>query len=268
MKIRLKFEKQGSMRYIGHLDLMRYFQKALRRAELLVEYSQGFNPHQLMSFTSPLGVGMTSSGEYLDVRLMYENINLSELKGRINETMNDEIKVLSVKRIRESEKTSMSVLRAADYLIFSKKQYPPPKNFFHNFEHFMTQNDIIFEKEGKSGKEKINLAPFIYEMKIYLEGSPEYEKAFSFYPGQEPAKEDGMPVIFLKVSSGSIVHVKPEQPLKAYYDSINLGFEKIFFHYHRLDMYADLMEQPKETKEDILKREKKFISMNEFGVEA
>ena len=55
------------MRFIGHLDLMRYFQKAVRRAELPAAYSQGFSPHMIMSFANPLGVGLTSDGEYFDI---------------------------------------------------------------------------------------------------------------------------------------------------------------------------------------------------------
>ena len=66
MKVRMRFIKRGPIQYIGHLDLMRYFQKVFRRCGLDVAYSQGFNPHQILSFASPLGVGLTSIGEYLD----------------------------------------------------------------------------------------------------------------------------------------------------------------------------------------------------------
>ena len=69
MKARIKFSKTGSMRFIGHLDVMRYFQKAFRRADIHMSYSQGFSPHQLMSFTSPLGIGLSSDAEYLDIVL-------------------------------------------------------------------------------------------------------------------------------------------------------------------------------------------------------
>ncbi len=53
MKIRIKFEKQGVMKFIGHLDIMRYFQKVMRRAQVDIRYSEGFSPHQLMSFAAP-----------------------------------------------------------------------------------------------------------------------------------------------------------------------------------------------------------------------
>ena len=60
MKVRIKFAKTGHMKFVGHLDTMRYFQKAIRRAELPVAFSGGYSPHMIMSFAAPLGVGTTS----------------------------------------------------------------------------------------------------------------------------------------------------------------------------------------------------------------
>ena len=60
MNIRIKFAKEGTMKFIGHLDMMRYFQKIMRRADVDICYSTGFSPHQIMSFASPLGVGMST----------------------------------------------------------------------------------------------------------------------------------------------------------------------------------------------------------------
>ena len=69
MKIRIKFRKYGALKFVGHLDMMRYFQKALKRAGIDMKYSEGFNPHMIMSFAAPLGVGVTSTGEYFDMEL-------------------------------------------------------------------------------------------------------------------------------------------------------------------------------------------------------
>ena len=70
MKVRLRFSKTGALVYIGHLDVMRYFQKLFRRADIPVKYSEGFSPHQILSFTPPLPLGMESFGEYADVELI------------------------------------------------------------------------------------------------------------------------------------------------------------------------------------------------------
>ena len=69
LKIRIRFSKQGPIKFVGHLDMVRYFQKVMRRANVDIVYSQGFSPHQKMSFASPLSVGVTSQGEYFDIEV-------------------------------------------------------------------------------------------------------------------------------------------------------------------------------------------------------
>ena len=81
MKIRIKFAKTGVMKFVGHLDVMRYFQKAIRRAELPIAYSEGFSPHMLLSFASPLGVGISSPGEYFDM-VLAEDMKTDEIVRR------------------------------------------------------------------------------------------------------------------------------------------------------------------------------------------
>ena len=94
MKIRIKFRKYGIMKFIGHLDIMRYFQKAMRRADIDICYSSGFSPHMIMSFASPLGVGLTSDGEYLDIEIGNEQSSASAVK-RLNAVMAEGVEVLS-----------------------------------------------------------------------------------------------------------------------------------------------------------------------------
>ena len=60
MKVRIKFRKYGILKYIGHLDVMRFFQKAMRRADIPIAFTGGYSPHMIMSFAQPLGLGVTS----------------------------------------------------------------------------------------------------------------------------------------------------------------------------------------------------------------
>ena len=69
MKARIKFRKYGVMKFIGHLDIMRFFQKVMRRADIPIAFTGGYSPHMIMSFANPLGVGLTSDGEYFDIEL-------------------------------------------------------------------------------------------------------------------------------------------------------------------------------------------------------
>ena len=124
MNVRIKFRKYGCLKFIGHLDVMRYFQKAMRRAELPVCYSEGYSPHMIMSFASPLGVGLTSDGEYLDVRM--ENPPASrEALSRLNAVMAEGIEVLSFKALPEKSGNAMASVAAADYEVRFRPGYGP-----------------------------------------------------------------------------------------------------------------------------------------------
>ena len=94
MKIRIKFQKQGTVRFIGHLDVMRYFQKVMRRAEVDIRYSEGFSPHQIMSFASPLSVGLISHAEYVDIDVNSSG-NSTGMVRRLNEVSAEGLEVLS-----------------------------------------------------------------------------------------------------------------------------------------------------------------------------
>ena len=103
MKVRIKFAKQGAMKFIGHLDIMRYFQKAVKRAGLDAAYSEGFSPHMIMSFAAPLGVGVTSEGEYFDLELKTP-MPSKEAVERLNQVMVEGMEVLSVREVPEGKK--------------------------------------------------------------------------------------------------------------------------------------------------------------------
>ena len=122
MKVRVKWTKTGVLKFIGHLDVQRYFQKALMRAELPVSFSKGMSPHQIMSFAAPLGLGMTSEGEYADISFDW-SYSSEEMLKRINAVMNEGISVLEFKEIDEKEKNCMAVTEAADYLVTFREGY-------------------------------------------------------------------------------------------------------------------------------------------------
>ena len=117
MKARIKFKKYGALRFIGHLDVMRFFQKAIRRAHIPIAYTGGYSPHMIMSFANPLGIGITSEGEYFDIELK-ESISSAEAVSRLNAVMVEGIEVLSFRQIAEEKKmTGMAIVAAADYLL-------------------------------------------------------------------------------------------------------------------------------------------------------
>ena len=165
MKIRIKFRKWGVMKFIGHLDMMRYFQKAVRRAKIDIRYSEGYSPHQIMSFAAPLGVGITSDGEYFDIEVN-ESMTSKEAVAALNETMVDGVEVTSYVKLPDKAKTAMSIVAAADYRLSYKEGYESPfsteewKRIVK--ERFLDSPQFTIIKKTKKSEREVDLKPLVY----------------------------------------------------------------------------------------------------------
>ena len=148
IKARMRFTKTGTLRFLGHLDLMRFFQKAIKRAGLDVAYSQGFSPHQLLSFASPLGVGQTTDGDYLDIEFA-SPIVPEDVMTALNKELNSEVYITDIELMPEGFKNSMSMLYLCDYVVTAKSEGAFPSDYRSEFERFMSQKEIIIHKKTK-----------------------------------------------------------------------------------------------------------------------
>ncbi len=149
MKVRVKFAKQGAMKFIGHLDIMRYFQKAVRRAGIDVAYSEGFSPHMIMSFAAPLGVGVTSTAEYFDMEIQTPMSSKEAVK-RLNDTMAEGMEVLSFRKIPDGKaNAAMALVAAADYQVTFRENMEPVGNWKELVRTFMEQPEIRIVKKDK-----------------------------------------------------------------------------------------------------------------------
>lgn len=115
-KVIIKYSRHGAAKYISHLDMQRAFGRAVRRAQLPAEYSQGFNPHIIMSFASPLSVGYATNGDYLEVGLT-EPVDTQEAKAALNAVMPRDIRILDVRDAGEHAKKLMAQNYSACYFI-------------------------------------------------------------------------------------------------------------------------------------------------------
>ena len=164
MKIRIKFRKWGVMKFIGHLDMMRYFQKAVRRANIDIRYSEGYSPHQIMSFAAPLGVGITSDGEYFDIEVD-SSLSSKESVAALNATMVDGVEVVSYVKLPDRAKTAMSIVAAADYRLTYKEGYEIPYTTTEwqkviDREFTQAESFNIIKKTKKSERE-VDLKPLL-----------------------------------------------------------------------------------------------------------
>lgn len=239
MKARLKFSKVGSMRFIGHLDVMRYFQKAFRRAGIAVSYSQGFSPHQLMSFASPLGIGLSSDGEYLDI-VLEDGEDVSRLPEQINAQMNEEIRVKEFTVLREESKASMAVLAACDYLIGVK---PGKESFLLDenrrreaLRRFARREMITVLKKTKRSEKSMDIREYVYK----VTDSPEDFQAFTGCEYGAPSWDpETAPALYMQLTAGSVINIKPELVLEALFGQEEESFRWMDYQIHRLEMYGD-----------------------------
>lgn len=233
MKTRMRFVKCGSMKFIGHLDCMRFFQKAIRRAKLDVAYSKGYSPHQLMSFASPLGVGVTSDGEYIDVEFYsLPELSMPELVTYLNQFMTDEIFVTDIEIMPDGFKNSMSLLIAADYMVVEKEAGVFPENWQEKWLSFMEQQEIVIEKKTKKCVKEVDIKPHIlawdFSMDAFAEKNGEnYGTLHCDYEGNS---------LFMRLTSGSETNIKPELVMQAFYAFCESKLEPYSYQIHRMQM--------------------------------
>ncbi len=235
MKIRLKFSKQGNLRFIGHLDVMRYFQKLNRRAKLGIKYSNGFSPHQEMSFATPLGLGLTSDGEYVDIE--FNTVpSKEELIARMNAVSLPELQITDACLLPDDAKNAMASLAAADYTLRFREGYEPwiaggkaalsedecagpalfsdIEDFFAKLEAFISQPSILTEKKTKTSVKEVDLSKQIRK----------YQRRGD--------------TVFLRVDTGSASNLKPELVMETFFSSLGLHYDPLIFCINRDELYG------------------------------
>lgn len=153
-KMIIKFEKDDCVKFVSHLDLIRVFDRAMRRAKLPMEYSQGFNPHPLMTFAHPLGVGVASCGELLEMTLA-ESVEPDIFKLKLNENMPVGFKIVEVREIEG--KNNFAKLALADYAIKIEGEFPKTSME----DAFKALPSMIVDKKTKSGVKETDIKPFV-----------------------------------------------------------------------------------------------------------
>jgi len=206
--IRLKFSRKGPVSYLGHLDILRYFQKAILRAEIDIRYSEGFNPHQILSFAYPLGVSMETEGDYCDIEVN-SYTSLDDIVDSLNSVMNEGISIVSASIVPEDQLNAMASVAMAEYKVVLSEISKLNTNII---ETYMARDSIMIEKEGKKGAIKeVDIKEGILELDI----------------------ADNM--LHMKLLSGSSLNIKPSQIIDTInkYENLDLSIQKII----RIEIY-------------------------------
>ena len=199
----------------------------MRRADIPIAFTGGFSPHMIMSFANPLGVGLTSDGEYFDIELS-EEIDMQAAVERMNQVMVEGIDVVNMVPISNDKKqTGMSIVAAADYLS-SLKTGNFPTDWKEKLKTFMEQPTISIVKKTKKSEKEVDIKPMIYRLEVR-------DKS-----------------IYMQVATGSVENLKPELVMEALCHYLGVDYESVSFSHHRLEVYAN-----EGTEEN-----KKFVSLD------
>ena len=159
---RMLFEKTGNAVWISHLDLMRLFQRAFKRAGLPLTHTQGFNPRPSVSIALPLSVGVSSVCELLDFDLDGEVVECDEIMSRLNQALVEGVRVLSVytggRKLRD-----LSLLSCKVTLEYDKGV---PADCASAIRELFAQTSLVVPKKTKSGMQDQDIIPMIRKLEV------------------------------------------------------------------------------------------------------
>lgn len=158
--LRIKFSRLGPIKYLGHLDMMRYFQKAVARSGIDIAYSEGYHPHQIMSFAYPLGVAMETNGDYMDIDVN-SFTSTEAVTDSLNAVMNEGVSIVKTYAIPDNAENAMASVYSADYYIDT--DIVPSKE---DVDKLLSMPEILVTKEGKKGPITKDIKPGIFKLEI------------------------------------------------------------------------------------------------------
>ncbi len=185
MDVRMSFQKTGMAKFISHLDTVRCITRAMKRANVPIWFTEGFNPHAFLTFAMPLSLGFESLCETVDFRLM-EEVDLNELAERLNDALPVDI---TVKEIYVYE-TSPNDIRWAEYKIVFNN---PHNLLLDQAEKILSSDEIMVLKKAKQGRKKV-------EKEVNIK---EHIKSFSL------CEENGKLILNTVLSSGTSANINP-----------------------------------------------------------
>lgn len=166
-EVRLRFAKEGRLKYISHLDINRAMSRALCRAKIPLWYTEGFNPHPYMSFSLPLSLGVESLCESVDLRIVGD-ISNKEIKSRLNEVLPDGLRIVDV----YDDFRDCCEIAYSDYVY--KFQFADNNLALEKMKQVFESSEILALKKAKQGRKRVfketDIKKFIDKYSVSIRG--------------------------------------------------------------------------------------------------
>ena len=205
----MKYSRDERVKYISHLDFVRLFHRAVRRADIPFVFSQGFNPHPIMTVAQPLSVGVTSDCEYMKVGFDGD-FDEAELCKRLNAALPPGYEIKAAKKISGKE-IDLTKIDRAEYIVEAECE-----GGVDDIEEFLANKELVVMKKTKSGEKESDIRPYIYDLKII-------------------DRQERTITLDMTIAVGSVYNLKPETVLKAM-EKYTPEFRPGFFTAHRKSM--------------------------------
>lgn len=209
----IKYSRGEEVKYISHLDFIKFIQRAVRRADLPMLYSQGFNPHPQMAVALPLSVGVTSDCELMRIGFE-EDYSENEVKNALNSVLPDGFSIIGVKNCKDA-KIDFSAINRADYVCKCEIE----DNIIFDIEKFLSSDKILVMKKSKSGIKEADIKPHIHFIK-------------------QLEIEDDIVTFSMRLDAGNEYNLKPDTVIDAM-KNFDENFKVNFYSVHRCTLLVD-----------------------------
>ncbi len=219
-KYAVEFSKTGTICYTSHLDIMRLFNRVIKRAGIKLAYSQGFNPHPKMVFAQPLSLGYTGLNEYIEIETT-EDHEPGYIAEKLSELMPTGLDIKGCERMAEGRKTLAAMTVAAEYMIEIPLAKSVDMSDEEIAEFYMSQDRIITLKKQKKKKVpvEIDIKPMIRQLQV--------------------SQQDGLIVIDTVLDSGSISNLSPELLIKTFAERLGIDTDRSEMDVTRKQMFFE-----------------------------
>ena len=168
MKIIASIKKSENVRFISHLDVQRMLQRTVRRADIPVAFSPGFNPHPLISFATALATGQTGDCEWIEIKFEKE-MEINDFVNRMNKSFPDGFEITNAFIAKEGMPAVANLMVSATYCVYTSDvvEYDVLESSINS----LMSSEIIVKKHKKQNGKKItdaevDIRPLVYEFTI------------------------------------------------------------------------------------------------------
>lgn len=221
MLLRIHYRKNGMMKFLSHLDMVRLVERSLRRGQLPLKFSQGFNPHPKIAFAAPLSVGVTSDYELVDIELV-EAIDLEWFKNEFPNIFPGGIELVR-SQLLENSKSLMSLVSDCAYAVKVKAPADVILKFVEAANILLEQEELLVVKKSKEKRKPdktVDVKPHIKEFAVISHTQDEV-------------------LLKMKLASGSVGNLKPDTVVAQIAQLAEVDIDPFDVRVHRVMLYGD-----------------------------